>query len=109
MLKPLLFGNFGVQEILLAYRRECVIAFDAQLQPQWITRLPGAPTVMTAISTPKGVRIAVGCPGTLLILEASGKIIAQAELNGTPTVITAGENRVIVGTETKKLAAFPLP
>ncbi len=99
----------GVKEILLAYRRECVIAFDDQLQTRWLARLPGAPTVMTAIPTPKGVRIAVGCPGTLLILDASGKVIAQARLNGTPTVITAGEGRVVVGTEAKTLAAFPLP
>ncbi|MGE4564371.1 MAG: hypothetical protein AB7F32_05835 [Victivallaceae bacterium] len=98
----------GKQELVLAYCRNAVIAFDAGLKTRFMTKLPSDPTVLAVLESPAGVRLAAGCAGSLFILDGGGRIVAQAKLEGIPTAIAVNGTQILVATDRGELAAFKL-
>lgn len=97
----------GKPELVLAYFRNAVMAFDHQLKTRWIARLPEPPTVLAIGRNAAGeVRIAAGTRGRIWFIDPQGKVLSTAEISGTPASALALGDRLWIGTDNGTLGEF---
>ncbi|MCD6351074.1 MAG: VCBS repeat-containing protein, partial [Armatimonadetes bacterium] len=73
----------GKLEVVAATEDPIVTAFDSAGKRLWSMVPPKVPWTLAAVPAGKGSLIAVGCDdGTVLLLDAQGKPVAQSKLQG---------------------------
>ena len=104
------FENDGNREIVTAFNRKCLIAFDRNLKTLWYAQLPDNPSVLAAFQTAAGIRIVAGCfGGTVTVFDAQGKEIFRGKMKGTPGSLLEMNGTLIAGSENGEIQAWRLP
>ncbi|MBM3473366.1 MAG: VCBS repeat-containing protein [Armatimonadetes bacterium] len=98
----------GKQETLAATWLGLIVALDNHCEKLWATKLPSPPTAMKVVRSTDGTPwIVAGCEdGTVLALDATGKIIRLGAIDGAPTTIAAEGTVALLGTSKGQVKGF---
>ena len=84
----------GTRQIVLAFNRKFVAAFDPELKVRWMTPLPDQPVRLLSVD---GNRTAVSCAdGHVLLLDRAGRILALRKFSGLPAEMASDGNTLLV-------------
>ncbi len=104
------FENDGNREIVTAFNRKCLIAFDRNLKTLWYAQLPENPSILQVFQTAAGIRIVAGCfGGTVSVFDAQGKEVFRARMPGTPGALLEINGKLIAGDAGGNIQAWKLP
>ncbi len=83
-------GN-GKPEVIAATKDRIVAAFDAEGGRLWTAVLPSASWTLAAVPVGRGALVAAGCEdGSVLVIDAAGKLAGRAALEGRVEALLAG-------------------
>jgi hypothetical protein len=99
------FQGKGQKHVVTATEEGLLTAFQADGKQSWVTYLPSAPRSLCTVPRATGDLLAAGCDsGMLLLIDAAGRPVAQAQLKGAVRQLHAvrpdGEPALIAGTTT---------
>lgn len=96
----------GEPEIVIAFNRKFVAAFDGRLQLKFLTVLPANPVRLAVVPGAKGL-LAVGCfDHRVYLVDHAGAITGVIKLDGVPVALAATADQLIVGTEKGTVAGY---
>jgi hypothetical protein len=105
----------GKREVIAAAQDGIVAAFTATGERMWTLRLAVPAWTLAALRSGEGrVVVAAGCEdGAVRLIDAGGRLIAKAQLDGRVTALLAGGERaeagLWAGTARGTVAHLPLP
>jgi len=77
------FQGKGQKHVVTATEEGLLTAFQADGKQSWVTYLPSSPRSLCTVPRVTGDLLAAGCDsGTLLLIDAAGKPVAKAQLEG---------------------------
>jgi len=108
------FQGKGQKHVVTATEEGLVTAFQADGKQSWVSYLPSAPLSLCSLPGAGGDLLAAGCDnGMLLLIDATGKPVAKAQLEGAVgqlrAVKTGGKPVLIAGTAKGNVALFLQP
>ena len=84
----------GKRQIVLAFNRKFVAAFDPELKVRWMTPLPDQPVRLLSVD---GNRTVVSCAdGHVLLLDRELKVLAARKFNGIPAEMASDGKTLLV-------------